>query len=218
MSRTLLTAVSLWLFTGVAAGGPVTITEVLYDAVGGDQGGTFVELYGPPGLSLVGYELEGVNGRGGGITHSVWLGEFLIPEDGFLVLADLDSTGVTRVVNFDYGIANLDFQNGPDSVRLMFGSTVADGLGYGDFGGGLVFAGEGLPAPDAPSGSSLARWSAGVDTDQNSLDFKVDETPTPGYQDAGPTAVPTPEPSSLVLMLCGLVALLGEIRRYRMKQ
>ncbi len=218
MLRVLLTAILSGLFAGTVFAGSVRISEVLYDAAGTDQGRAFVELHGPGGMSLSGYVLEGINGVGGAITHSISLSGLLIPADGFLVLADLDSSGATAVPNFDVVLANIDLQNGPDSVRLRFGSTVADALGYGTFTGGLVFAGEGLPALDAPAGSSLARWFAGVDTDRNSVDFYVADTPTPGYEEKHAVAVPTPEPSSMLLVFCGLGLLWRSVRRYRSKQ
>ncbi len=218
MLRVSIIAILSGLFAGAAIAGPVKISEVLYDAVGTDQGRAFVELHGPGGMSLSGYVLEGINGVGGAITHSVSLGGILIPADGFLVLADLDSASTTAVANADVGLANMDLQNGPDSVRLMFGSSVEDALGYGTFGGGLVFAGEGPPALDAPPGSSLARWFAGVDTDRNALEFYVADTPTPGYEEQHVIAVPTPEPSSMLLMVCGLGLLWRTVKRYRLKQ
>jgi hypothetical protein len=42
-----------------------------------------------------------------------------------------------------------------------------DAIGYGVFGVGEIFAGEGTAAVDAPAGSSLARLFANLDTDDN---------------------------------------------------
>jgi len=213
---------ALILFVGfiseVVLGGPLLISEVLYDASGSDQGQAFVELTGPGDMSLAGYSLLGVNGVGGALTHSLSLDGIVFPADGYLVLADLDSSGHTSVLNADVGFANVDFQNGPDSIRLMFGTSIVDALGYGSFGGSLVFAGEGAPAEDAPAGSSLARRVSGVDTDWNATDFFVDASPSPGLENRIVVAVPTPEPSSLLLMGCGLLAVYRYARRYRSKQ
>ena len=49
------------------------LSEVLYDAVGADAGGVFVEVSGAPGTDLSGFVLEGINGANGSITESVAL-------------------------------------------------------------------------------------------------------------------------------------------------
>jgi hypothetical protein len=187
-----------------AFGGPVTISEVYYDAPGGDNGQVFVELYGPAGMSLSGWRLEGINGSGGGTTHSVDLSPFAFPADGFLVVAD-SSGGVTGVPGADVLVADFDLQNGPDSVELFSGSVVADAVGYGSFPAGTVFAGEGSPAPDVDPGFSLARNYANVDTGDNAVDFYALESPTPGSGAVKPLSAPTPEPLSLVLFGAGLL-------------
>ena len=77
-----------------------------------------------------------------------------------------------------------------------------DAVGYGSFGPGEVFAGEGSPAPDAPAGASLARHFADVDTDDNAADFGVLATPSPGV-----APVSVPEPATALLFGCGLAGL-----------
>ena len=90
-----------------------SISEVFYDAVGSDNGQSFVELYGVPGASLAGFVLEGVNGAGGGIGPSLDL-TGVIGIDGLFVVADDQGDGTTLVSNAD-AILTFDFQNGPDS-------------------------------------------------------------------------------------------------------
>jgi len=79
---------------------------------------------------------------------------------------------------------------------------VLDALAYGDFGPGDVSAGEGVPAPDAPAGQSLARVFADLDTDDNAVDFEVLALPTPGQ-----AVLVAPEPGSVALLLVGLLGL-----------
>jgi len=86
---------------------------------------------------------------------------------------------------------------------------VLDALGFGDFGGGEVFAGEGMPAPDVAAGASLARRFANVDTDDNAADWIELAVPTPG---AAPLA-PVPEPSGVALTAAGLAGLAALGRR-----
>jgi len=184
------------------------ISEVFYDAIGSDNGHSFIELYGAPGTSLEGLVLEGVNGSGGGIGPVITLAG-VIPEDGLFVVADRDTDGVTFVPEADF-VQNFDFQNGPDSVVLRSDAGVIDAIGYGDFGPGDFFAGEGAPAPDAPDGTSLARVFANIDTDDNAADFQILDFPSPGSADLAVV----PEPSTLTLALSGLVGI-GLIARRR---
>ncbi len=179
------------------------ISELFYDAAGSDDGSVFVELYGEPGTPLEGFVLEGVNGANGAVGPVLELSGS-IPEDGVWVVADLTGDGLSFVAEADL-LLNFDFQNGPDSVVLRWGEEVVDAVGYGEFGLGEVFAGEGMPAPDAPAGSSLARLFADVDTDDNELDFEVLDTPTPGF---APLAVPEPATALPVLAALALLRLL----------
>jgi hypothetical protein len=174
------------------------ISEVLYDAVGTDDGRLFVEIYGAPGASLDGLTLEGVNGADGAVGPVLALAG-AIPADGFFVLADQTSTGTTEIPNADL-LANFDLQNGPDSLVLRGPLGVLDAVGYGVFAAGEVFAGEGAPAPDPAAGFSVARLFANVDTNDNAADFAGLDIPTPG---TGPIA-PIPEPGSALLLGCGL--------------
>lgn len=181
------------------------ISEVLYDAAGADAGQSFVELYGTPGTDLAGLVVEGINGSNGEVTDSIALSG-LIPADGLFVLASDVGDGTTLVQNADL-IGMFDFQNGPDSVVLRDAGGVLDALGYGVFGPGEFFAGEGTAAPDAPADSSLARVFADVDTDDNAADFAV------GAATPGSAAFAVPEPDSGSLVLAGLAALAGLGRR-----
>ncbi len=177
------------------------LSEVFYDAVGSDDGKLFVEIAGAPGTALDGFFVEGVNGSNGVAGPTIAL-TGTIGASGLFVVADRTSSGTSQVPMADL-LANFDLQNGPDSVVLRRDQTIVDALGYGDFGPGEVFAGEGASAPDVAPGSSLARRFANLDRDDNRLDFIVLDTPTPGTADFAPV----PEPGSALLIGLGLTGL-----------
>jgi hypothetical protein len=201
-------AIGLWLALAPQTGSALPlISEVFYDAEGSDDGLSFVELYGTPGASLDGLVLEGINGSNGAITHSLALAGTM-PADGLFVVADDAGGGATLVPGADF-VLNFDFQNGPDSLVLRSGDAVLDAVGYGVFGAGDFFAGEGAAAPDGPAGSSLARRFANVDSGDNLADFTVLDVPTPG---SAPLA-PIPEPATAVLLWGGPLGLAHAGRR-----
>lgn len=194
------------LYSQCLTASPV-ISEIFYDATGPDAGLAFVELFGTPGESLDGLRLEGINGTDGNVYSSYSLSG-VIPANGIYVIGD-DDGGSTQVLNANV-IANIDYQNGPDSVVLRDDNSIFDALGYGVFGSGDVFAGEGSPAIDPASGSSLARFNPALDTNDNSVDFITLTTPTPGSV-PGVSAVPVP--AALYLFMSGVLSLVGISRR-----
>lgn len=202
---------SLTLLAAPAAQALPLLSEIFYDAAGADDAKSFVEISAVPGTVLDGFTIEGVNGAGGAVGPVITLSG-TVSASALFVIADRDSGGTTLVSVFDQ-LANFDFQNGPDSVVLRDASSnVVDAIGYGSFGAGEVFAGEGNAAPDAPPGSSLARVFADIDTDDNALDLVVLATPTPGVANFAVV----PEPGTALLCALGLMGLgAAESRRQR---
>lgn len=203
--QTACAVMSVALTSGAACAGTV-ISEVLYDVSGSDNGAVFIELYGVPGTVLDDLFIEGINGSNGDIYKSVALFG-TIPPDGVFVIGDDAGDGSTLVAGADL-IAEVDLQNGPDSVVLRSAEAVLDALGYGDFSG-KIFAGEGNAAPAVEAGSSLARGNPGIDTDNNLADFGILDLPTPG--DVPVNTVPVP--AAGWLLVSGLVGLAGISRR-----
>lgn len=208
-TRGLGLALLIALSGGGASALPV-LSEVYYDAVGSDDGESFVEIHGTPGTSLEGFVLDGINGTNGAVGPSILLAG-TIGASGLYLVADRRSDGTSSVVGADL-LANFDFQNGPDSIVLRSAGSVLDALGYGTFVPGEINAGEGVPAPAAPPGSSLARRFANVDTNDNAADWITLAAPTPG---SAPIS-PVPEPGTALLLglgLSGLAAVGGRDRR-----
>ena len=196
-----LTAIAC-LAPHAASGAPI-IQEVFYDAAGPDGTEAFTEIFGPAGMPLDGWSLVGINGGTGASYRMIDLTGAVIPTDGLLLIAT-DSAGPALTAQLDF-VACIDWQNGPDAVQLIDPFVVViDALQYGEAGPNN--AGFGSPAPDASAGSSLSRNLLGTNTGNNVIDFVVG-TPSPGV---GPTPIiPTsvPEPSTMVLLACGLVPL-----------
>ncbi len=203
-TRTAALAAALWLGAAQAGAAPV-LSEVYYDAVGSDDGQGFIEIFGAPGTSLTGLVIEGINGTGGTVTHTLALSGF-IPADGLFVVADGLSGGGTLVTDADL-VLDFDLQNGPDSLLLRDASGILDAVGYGVFAAGEVFAGEGSPAPDPAAGSAIARRYADVDTNDNAADWLAG-APTPGVAPRLSVA----EPSSALLLAAGVAALRRRVR------
>lgn len=154
------------------------INELLYDTAGDDRE-AFVELIGPAGVSLEGFVLQGINGNGGW-TYNVLELSGTMPADGVFVVMQ-PSAPTAWLAQADLLDDDANYQNGPDSVQLLYGGVVMDALAYGDFSGGSIAAGEGSPAPDVLPERSLSRDASGSDTDDNATDF-TDHQPSPGQR------------------------------------
>ncbi len=223
LGTTLVTVLSVLTAAPVADAGPI-IQELYYDAAGGpDSAGVFTELFGTPGMPLIGWSLVGVNGSTGLPYRTIDLTGAVLPADGLLLIAST-SAAVTLAALRDF-TANVDWQNGPDAVRLLDPtSTVIDAVQYGNAGPNNN--GLGLWAPDPPAGSSLSRDIFGTNTFDNFSDFSIG-APSPGQGPrlAGPVPPlppgppnPVPEPSTLALGSVGLALLLGQYVARRRRQ
>ena len=156
----------------------IVINEVYYDSPGSDHG-TFTEIAGNPGTSLDNVHLIGINGSNDQIYADIDLSGFQIPISGFFVVAQ-----DTSVPNANYINPDVNWQNGPDNVLLVYISgsdtILIDAVGYGpEDTTSWHFRGEFLPTVDARSGYSIGRIPDRMDTDSNVVDF-TQVAPTPG--------------------------------------
>jgi len=165
----------------------VKINEVVWDDPSTDNE-EFIELFGPPSMSLAGWTLELINGNGGAPYTPSPIALTAIPADGYLVISYSPAT----CPNQDIAVPGFTVQNGsPDAIRLRdpFG-TIQDALGYemlqgpGGLIAGTDYEGPGFYADIANQGwsawdYSLQRVLDGYDTDDNERDFALLGT-TPG--------------------------------------
>ncbi len=136
-----------------------------------------MELYGPPNQTLVGFELLGINGNGGAEYGHITLTGSL-NNSGYYVVAHPQASAATLAVA-NQTATGVDYQNGPDSIVLLFQGTPVDSVAYGNFTASDVFAGEGTAAQAPPLGQSAGRNTSHADTNNNVADFAV-RAPTPG--------------------------------------
>lgn len=190
------------------------IQEVYYDQPSTDGSEVFTEIYGTAGFDLTGWRLDAINGNNDSVYRSIDLSGALIPTDGVLLIS-ISSANVLLKTITDF-TANIDWQNGPDSVWLIDDlNNLVDSIQYGVTA--YPTRGEGQPAPDVTAGFSLSRAFAGLDTNNNLADFIV-STPTPGtvnYPQAA--ALKVSSSTSLSFLIPGLIALLVSQRRHLRK-
>lgn len=151
------------------------IAEVCYDVVGDDTGSEFVELFNPAStpFALLGARLEAGDGAGPDRWTVRWTGApaDTVPAGGRFVI------GGALVTPPADAIAQLDLQNGPDAVRMVWADGSSEVVGYGALALPEYFCG--APAPDVASGFALARTPDHSDLGSNAQDFAAAE-PSPG--------------------------------------
>ena len=140
----------------------------------------WVELQGDYNLDLTGYELCTFDGDGNEIDSSVPCADL----SGFTTDAD----GYVAIYASDFISSTLMLPEGPGAVSLLYQGTVMDKVQYGVVGSNTLA--EGSPA-EVGSQRAIGR-GAGVDSNNNKLDFIYMATPSPGmpndrtYQSAIP--------------------------------
>lgn len=206
-------ALLFYLCISAKANALPVIQEVYYDQIGSDGSEVFTEVYGVAGFDLTNWKLQGVNGFNNTVYRTIDLTGAIIPIDGLLLISTASANvSLSSISDFT---ANVDWQNGPDSLWLVDPiGDIVDTIQYGLTG--FDPAGEGTPTTDVSAGQSLSRQFAGLDTNNNLADF-VAGSPTPGSVIAPPkkvTSVSTPSMS--LLFIFGLSSLIGLSRRRKL--
>lgn len=207
ISRRLLVAAGLGLvpaaLVALPAAGPASadpaLTGVVINEVyggGGNSGATwthdFVEIYNRSAqpVSLAGTSLQYRSASGGGTAFHNLSGT-VAPGSHYLVQQAQGSGGSTALPTPD-GTGTLTMSGTAGTVALVAGTntqvpTAANTIDMVGWGSSTVLR-EGSPAPGTSNSTSVARTVAGVDTDDNSVDFAVG-APTP-TNSAGETEPP----------------------------
>lgn len=157
---------------GPGCTGKVVLNELQCDGPGGAE---FVELFNPNdcAVSLGGWTVlyRSREDNPGAALHSFGAGGSIAAND-FVVLGN-DSFKGAKQASLGSGMGNSGGQLGllDDTGKLV------DAVGYSSGTAGMYT--EGGPAP-SPGAGSVGRDSAGIDTDDNSVDFKAYAQPSPG--------------------------------------
>ncbi len=162
----------------IAPPATILIDEIMIDTTSSPDTDSFVELWGPASTDLTGWRLVGINGSNNDEYQVIDLVGAL-GGDGRFVVAHPSSKASIHDQG-DQFTADVDYQNGPDSIQLRYGATVVDAIGYGAFAVGDFFAGETAAVAKPTANHSLARDLSHTDTNDNSADFTELATPTPG--------------------------------------
>jgi len=167
------------------------INEVQVDSIVG-TGGTdddWVELFNPTGQTMVldGWSIQKTAASGGSLNRQALAGSiaansyFLIVKTGatssLVEAADLLVGGTFDLANNN----TIYLVNDNNNITSSTDPNIIDFVGFGT---ALNFEGT-AAAPSLTEGKSLARTPAGEDTDQNSVDFVLQDNPTPTNSTSG---------------------------------
>jgi hypothetical protein len=171
----------------------VVINEVQIDSTSG-SGGTnddWVELYNPTSqdVALDGWSIQKTTATGGSLVKQALSGT--IPANGFFLIVRNNASTTPALKNQADMLASDSFSLADNNVIYLVNvdnkittSTDPSIVDFVGFGNTNIHEGA-AAAPAIPGGKSIGRVPDGEDTDQNSVDFILQDTPTP--QNSGKT-------------------------------
>ncbi|MDD4901095.1 MAG: lamin tail domain-containing protein [Patescibacteria group bacterium] len=165
----------------------VVINEVSIDSVVGSGGSDddWVELYNPTdqAIDLTGWSLQKATSTGG-VSVKVVLSKTIAAKGYFLVVRNSSATSQSLKDAADLLVSS-SFSLADDNTLILADDNInITGAGdpnivdYVGWGGVALYEGSPL-AGGIPETKSIARIPAGEDTNQNSVDFQILDTPTP---------------------------------------
>lgn len=141
----------------------LVFNEVLYDLVGPDGGGEFIELIGEPNMPITQVTLWAINGHDGEPFLRPMVLEGSTDADGFYLI------GGDEIEGRDHTLPG-QLQNGPEALYLeACDGTWLDTMTYGGFTDHLAPYGEASPV--LPPGQSLGRAPDGATPTGTMADF-----------------------------------------------
>jgi predicted extracellular nuclease len=165
----------------------LVINEIAIDSKVGTGGAEddWVELFNPTAQSvaLTGWSIQKSTASGGSVVRQSLTGS--VPANGyFLIVRDNASTTQALKDKADLLVADTFSLASNNVVYLVNGNvnitgatdpSIVDLVGFGT---SAIFEGAG-PAPSIAEAKSIVRSPEGQDSNQNSLDFVVNDTPSP---------------------------------------
>ncbi len=159
----------------ISSSGPCAlhINELQTGGVGGAQD-EFIELFNSCGTAtnLSGYALVYRSTAGATDVNLVSFSSVNVPASGYLVIGHTSFSG-SAAVHYSSSLS----ATGGGVALLDSGSSVVDSVGYGNATNAYVKT---APAAAPASAQSIGRKPDGKDSGDNSTDFVVLTSPTPG--------------------------------------
>ena len=192
----------------------VVISEVFYDESGTDNN-EFCELYNPTDsdIDIGDWKLKAFDQTGSLKTTTIFPTGTIITAHKFYLIGEktpLNSSDWSgTAISPDCLRGGTDWQNGPDDYLVLedSGGNYIDGVRWGHEDGNnppaILDVPDNNTAPDAAAGKSIERkplkddYAPCQDTDNNSFDFVVQDTPTPKNSSSSETGISVTKVSSV---------------------
>ncbi|NQE52008.1 hypothetical protein C5S29_00345, partial [ANME-1 cluster archaeon GoMg3.2] len=192
----------------------VVISEVFYDESGTDNN-EFCVLYNPTDsdIDIGDWTLNAFKQDGTPETTTTFPGGAIINAHKFYLIGEKDPLNSGdwggTAISPDCLRGGSDWQNGPDDYLVLedSGGNYIDGVRWGHEDGNnpppILDVPDNNTAPDAAAGKSIERkpldggYAPCQDTDNNALDFVVQDTPTPKNSSSSETGISVTKVSSV---------------------
>jgi hypothetical protein len=159
---------------GVGCTDTLLVNEILTTGAGNETGFEWVEIYNPNSCakSFGSYKLvyRSADRATDGTLFNGATSSLTVPAGGYALI------GSATVPSTDGALAN-GIKDTGGAVGIVFGTTRIDTVGWGT---ATVGNSETKAAAAPPEAQSIARSPNGRDTNNNSTDFKIATSPTPG--------------------------------------